>query len=150
MPYKSGICWACQKRKPVDSHHLRPLEYAGDANGEQVLLCKSCHSLAHYEAEYYYKNGQYQELHHTAPKETDYGQRMRYLTNIIVKTKLKWEDQGRQQNDQRRMSQISWDDEEELAMAHAVKRALKLNSLERAIKFCVYEVHKALQNKGKL
>lgn len=150
MAYKSGRCWCCEEQRPVDSHHLRPLEYGGDKNGEQVYLCKGCHSLAHYEAEYYYSTGKYMEIDATVPKETPMGRRLRQLISVIVSTKLEFEDSGSPQNDQRRNTQISWDTMEELAMAHDVKRALKIRSLQRAIKLCVFEMHSALRKKGKL
>ena len=149
--YTSGKCWCCRQQRPVDGHHIAPLEYGGDRNGKQVKLCKSCHSLAHYEAEYYFTHGKYAEIDNTVPESTSMGARLRKLTNKIIKTKLEFEEGLRSvDHEQRRMSQISWDSQQELDMAHDVKRALNFTSLERAIKLCVFEMHKALQQRGKI
>lgn len=150
MAYKAGECWCCRGHKPVDNHHIEPLEYGGDKDGKQVPLCKTCHSTAHYEAEHYYKNGKYFLIDETIPETSEEGYRLRRLARKIVATKLKWETTGEEENDQRRMSQISWDSQEELAMAHEVKRALKFTALDRALKQCVYIVYDGLKRRGKI
>jgi len=150
MAYTSGRCYCCEKERPVDNHHVAPLEYGGDRDGRQVKLCKSCHSLAHYEAEYYHKNGAFNQIDSTIPETSPMGVRLRKLIRKIVDTKLVFEDGGEQENDQRRMSAISWDSKEELAMAHEVKRALGFTALDRALKQCVYLVHQGLKNRGRI
>lgn len=150
MSYQSGTCWCCRQQRPIDYHHVSPIAYSGPRDGKQVPLCGACHKLAHYEAEYYFANGHYHEIDTTIPESTGMGIRLRKLAQKIIETKQQWLDNGQDDAEQRRMTQISWASSEELAMAHDLKRALKFTSLERAIKFCVFEVHKALRNKGKL
>ena len=47
--------------------------------------------------------------------------------------------------EQRRMTQISWDSDQELLMAHAVKKGMHFKSLERAIKELVFAKYRELQ-----
>jgi hypothetical protein len=150
MTYKSGICWCCEEKRPVDSHHIHPLEFGGNSDGKQVLLCKSCHSIAHYESEYYFVTGRYLEIDETFPETEERGKQIRKLISRIVFHKTNWLASGQDQNDQRRMTQISWNSLEELQLAHDVKRALNHRSLERAVKTCVFEMYKALKNKGRI
>lgn len=148
MAYKSGQCYICEEVTPVDNHHLHPLEYGGAKDGRQVKLCKTCHSMSHYEAELYAKEGRYNLFHMDfSPKAT----RMYLVIQEILKAKLAFTSGDIESaDDQRRMSQISWDSEEELAMAHEVKRALGMKALDRAIKQCVYTMYDALKRKGRI
>ena len=147
MAYKSGTCWCCEDANvPVQGHHIIPVEYGGPMDGKKVNICGKCHTQLHYEAEAYYKTGQY-----LSPIESlSYFNRLEKLIKKVVEAKSTFEDSGQPDNDQRRMTQISWASSEELAIAHAVKRAMKFTSLERTIKACVFEFAKALQKKGRL
>lgn len=144
MAYKSGVCYICEEVKPVDSHHVHPLEYGGRRDGLQVMLCKTCHSLAHYESETYQATGKYQNV------DTSNHNLMYIISQITVAGVLFKTGQLEGADEQRRTTAISWDSEEEKAMAHEVKRALKFRSLDRAIKYCVYSMYQALVNKGKI
>jgi len=150
MAYRSGQCWICHSLAPVDSHHIKPQVYGGDKDGKQVNLCAMCHDTLHREAEHYDKHGAYHILDQAYPEHTGKGDRIRRLIKILLDTKHAYIADGEQDNDQRRMSQVSWDSTQELQMAHAVKVALGFTSLERAIKECVFTMYKGLKNKGRL
>jgi hypothetical protein len=150
MAYSSGKCWVCHELAAVDMHHCAPLNYGGDKDGKQVALCAKCHDTLHREAEHYDKHGRYHILDTSYAGETDKGKRIRRLIKILLDTKHAYIIDGEQDNDQRRMSQVSWDSTQELQMAHAVKVALGFTSLERAIKECVFTMYKGLKNKGRL
>ena len=145
--YKSGICYCCQKKAPVESHHLHPLEYGGKQDGEQVNLCATDHSIAHREAEFYSKHGRFQELDYTIPYEEGdtYGFRIRRVIAMIIKAKAAFRSGEVDHEEQRRITQISWDSNEEPAMAHEVKRMMGFKSLERALKKLVFDKYMEMQ-----
>lgn len=146
MAFKSGICWSCHNRRPVESHHMHPLEYGGKDDGPQVPLCADCHNILHKEGEYYYKNGKFHELDSTIPFESGgFGERIRQLIAYLVKAKAAYTAGHIDAGEQRRMTQISWDNDQELLIAHAVKRAMGFKSLERAIKKLVFDKWMNLQ-----
>ena len=148
MSYKSGKCYACEKKRPVQSHHIHPLEYGGEKDGPQVLICADCHNVLHKEAEYYAKHGKFQELDSTIPFEPGkLGERIRILIAHVIQGKAAYKAGIVNAGDQRRMTQISWDNDQELRMAHAVKEQMKFKSLERAIKKLVFDKYLDLLGK---
>ena len=146
MAYKSGKCWCCHKTRPVESHHLHPLEYGGEKDGQQVLICADCHNVLHKEAEFYFKHGKFQELDFTIPFQPGkIGERIRQLIAHVVKAKQLYLAGEINAGEQRRMTQISWDNDQELLIAHEVKRRMRFKSLERAIKALVFEKYQQLK-----
>jgi len=146
VAYKSGKCWSCRKDRPVESHHLHPLEYGGEQNGEQQLICADCHNVLHKEAEFYYKHGHFQDLDRTIPFQPGKtGERIRQLIAVVVKAKQAFMAGEINAGEQRRMTQISWDNDEEHLIAHEVKRRMKFKSLERAIKHLIFEKYQQLK-----
>lgn len=150
MAFKSAKCWACHRHRPVQSHHVHILEYGAAKDSEQVLICADCHSIVHKEGEHYAKTGKFQDLDRTIPHTTPdgYGYRLRELIAKLVLAKRQFETGDSQDSDeQRRMTQISWDSDAELRMAHAVKTAMKFKSLPRAMKHLVFEKYQELQRR---
>ncbi len=149
MAYKSGVCHCCTKKRPVEGHHVWPLELGGPDDGPKVNICGDCHSLIHKEADMYFKHGKFQDLDHTIPFEQPdgTGKRIRELIAKIVKAKQLFAAGEGDTGEQRRMTQISWDSDQELLIAHDVKRMMKFKSLERAIKHLVFEKFQQL-NRG--
>lgn len=144
--YKSGKCWSCHNKRPVESHHVHPLEYGGKKDGLQVPLCADCHNILHKEGEYFYKNGKFYELDSTIPYQPNgFGERIRQLIAALVKAKAAYVAGNVDAGEQRRITQISWDSDQELLMAHAVKKAMNFKSLERAIKKLVFDKWMDLQ-----
>lgn len=149
MAYKAGLCYACGKRRPVESHHCHPLEYGGKDDGRQELICADHHNILHREAETYYKTGKFQELDSIIPFNPDpasHGYRIRELIAIVVKAKQLFNSGEVNAGEQRLMTQISWDSKEELLIAHDVKRMMNFTSLPRAIKQLVFEKYQELQS----
>lgn len=145
MAYKSGVCWSCHKKRPVESHHIHPLEYGGKEDGAQVNICADCHNVLHKEATHYSKHGSFQDLDSTIPfKEGGTGDRIRQLIAYVVKAKAAFQAGEVNAGEQRRMTQISWDNDAEHRMAHAVKQAMGFKSLERALKRLVHEKYMSL------
>lgn len=142
---KTGKCWACSELRGLDGHHRAPVEYGGPQDGELVDICKSCHDTIHSEAEYYYKHGKLNNLNSTHPANTRTGTNLRILIADIVKTKQLFQAGEFDSGEQRRMTQISWASDQELLMAHAVKKAMHFKSLERAIKKLVFDKYMDLQ-----
>lgn len=149
MAYKSGICYCCHKRRPVEAHHTHPLEYGGRDDGEKVDLCADDHNIAHKEAEYYAKNGKFQEIDITIPYvENGYGHRLRIVIAKIIKAKNLYESGAIEGADEQRlMTSISWESKEHLRIAHAVKEAMHFKSLPRAIMKLVFDKYAELQQK---
>lgn len=140
MAYKSGKCWCCHRKRPVEGHHQIPLSYGGAEDQPLVDICADCHSIIHKEAEYYHKHGRFQDLDYTIPYEPEgFGERIRILIAKIINAKNAFNAGLMGVSQQRRMTQLSWDSEDELKMAHAVKEAMHFKSLERAIKTLVLE-----------
>lgn len=44
-------CPVCLNELPLQSHHIKPIEYGGPKDGPQVDLCANCHLNIHYTAE---------------------------------------------------------------------------------------------------
>lgn len=146
MSYKTGKCWSCHKKRPVEGHHCYPLEYGFPDDQELVDLCADCHNIAHREATSWYKFGKFQELDHMIPFEKGgTGERIRQLIAKIVKARQAFDSGLTQVSEQRRITQISWDSDEEHAIAHEVKRLMNFKSLERAIKTLVFEKYNQLR-----
>lgn len=144
MARKTGKCWACNELRGLDGHHIFPREYGGPDDGELVNICKSCHDIIHDEAEFYYKNGQLRLLDKIHAPDTFIGKNLRILIAKIIKAKQMFEAGEVNSGEQRRMTQISWSSDQELLMAHAVKKAMHFKSLERAIKHLVFEKYREL------
>ncbi|QIG74884.1 hypothetical protein EVC12_249 [Rhizobium phage RHph_I42] len=151
MAYKSGVCYACGRKRPVESHHVHPLEYGGKQEGRQELICADCHNILHREGEHYHKHGSFQELDHIIPfnpDPTSHGYRIRELAGAVIAAKNLFNSGEVNAGEQRLMTQVSWDSQEELLIAHDVKRMMGFKSLPRAIKALVFEKHQQL-NSGK-
>lgn len=151
MGYKEGICWACNKQSPVDSHHVRPLEYGGARDGKQVNICARCHDITHREGEFYYKNGRYYNLQGMADSPSHYAN-LEKLTKLIATTKQRFKDSEVEDDfqHQRLTSAVTWDNEQERQMAHDVKKAMGFTSLNRAIKALVLDRYERLRRAGRL
>lgn len=145
MARKTGPCWACEEVRGLDGHHVHPREYGGPDNGRLVNICKNCHDILHSEAEYYYKHGKLHHLDRTIPANTSHGLKIRQLVAAVVKAKQMFEAGEVDSGEQRRMTQISWDSDQELLLAHAVKKSMGFKSLERAIKKLVFDKYMELQ-----
>lgn len=44
-------CPICNEDRPLQSHHIWPIEYGGSKTGRQVDICAACHLSIHYTAE---------------------------------------------------------------------------------------------------
>ena len=150
MTYKSGKCFVCNNLRPVDSHHVVPLEYGGQKHGKQVFLCESCHGTLHKEAENYYKTGKFQHLHEIYQNPVALNQIQRLIKPLLTAKHQYLNGVGVDNNDQRRMTQISWPSDTTLQIAHAVKKSRGFSSLDRMIQTLVAEEAIRLKTKGKL
>jgi hypothetical protein len=149
MAYKSDKCWVCLNLRPVDSHHVVPLEYGGKKQGTQVMLCESCHGTLHKEAEHYHKTGKFQHLFDIYTNAVALDKIQRLITALLRAKNLYLSGAGVDNNDQRRMTQISWPSETTLQIAHAVKKSRGFKSLDRLIQTLVAEEAIRLKSKGK-
>lgn len=147
MARKTGICECCLQKRPIEGHHKHPLEYGGRQDGELAYICASCHDIIHSEAEHFTKHGKSTPVLIEA-QGTVAGKNLAKLASIIVKAKIAYQSGAIESaGEQRLMTQISWDSNEERLMAHAVKTAMGFKSLERAIKHLVKEAYiKTLEN----
>lgn len=148
MARKLGTCEGCGERRPVEGHHITPLNYGGPKDGPLAYICASCHDIIHNEAEHFYKHGKSTTvLVELMAKNRRVGTNIANLSVAIIKAKQAFASGDVGVGEQRRMTQISWDSDEERLMAHAVKTSLGFKSLERAIKHLVREAYiKTLEN----
>lgn len=148
MAYKSGKCYACHKHRPVQGHHIKPVEYGGPKDGRLVNICADCHNILHREAEVYYKHGKFQDLDQTIPYvQGGFGERLRQLIAEVIIQRQQFDAGLTEISEQRLMTQISWDSDQELLLAHDVKRRMKFKSLARMLKHLVFEQYQRLQEK---
>lgn len=134
MAHTRGKCYICTEAKPVQSHHLAPLEYGGPKDGPQITLCPTCHLTCHYEAEIYYKTGDYGDL------EGQYQgaafERAKKVVHKIVNTRLLFENHGKPAKDARRRVNINLS-HEELQLLHSLKKQKGFKSLERLVRAAI-------------
>lgn len=131
MAYKRGTCYVCDEEKPVQEHHLIPLEYGGPKDGPLITICPTCHLISHYEAEIFYKTGDYGSLGSQFKGEVL--KRAQGVIDRIVAARLRFEAHGKPAEDARRRVNINVS-HEELLMLHALKRVLGFRSLERLVR----------------
>lgn len=146
MAYKSGVCFVCDEDKSVQDHHLLPVEYGGPKDGPQVKLCPTCHLTCHYEAEAFYKTGDFLNLH-TAFQDKATLNRAMGIIKRILHAKQQFEDSGKPAEDARRRINLSFS-HEELLLVHEMKRVLKFRSLERLVKSCISAKLQEMRSKG--
>lgn len=147
MAYKLSKCYVCQTEGASQSHHLLPLEYGGPKNGPTVNLCPKCHLTCHYEAEIFYKEGEYLNLEENF-KESSLV-RVQEIINYVLKQKASFEDSGKPAQDARRNINLSLT-ADELLLVHAAKRVSKFTSVQRFVKMCIMERIKVLREQGKM
>jgi len=133
-------CYCCDTKNVSDQHHIIPVQYNGPKDGRTVPLCPTCHRLVHREGEYRFKNKE--EGKHVNrinfPKAT-YFNRANTLAIYILQSKIRFVQTGQSKADEsRNMVQISFS-EEELRMAHVLKRDLGFTSLPKMIKYLIQD-----------
>lgn len=147
MAYKSGKCYVCAEKKPVQDHHILPREYGGPKDGPTIKLCPTCHLICHYESEIYYQTGDYAEL------ETTYSgaalDRAESVCERIVKARLRFENSGKPAEDARRRVNVNFS-HDELQLMHNLKRVMKFRSLERLVKSCVLVMLREQRKRGRI
>lgn len=147
MAYKKGECYVCEERKPVQDHHLLPREYGGPKNGPTILLCPTCHLACHYEAELFYKTGDFGQL--TELYEGNALHRAKRVIDKILQARTQFEDDGKPATDARRGVNLNLT-HDELALLHALKKVMGFRSLERLIKTCIMDMIRRQREKGKI
>lgn len=148
MAYKNGTCYICEDEKPVQDHHLIPLEYGGPKKGPTIKVCPTCHLTCHYEAEFYAANGEFLQLDVTFTNG-EINRRARKVIDYIVQAKLTHEASGEHAKEARRRVAIALS-HEELQMVHALKSVLGFRSLERMIKSFIASAIQENRSKGKI
>lgn len=147
MAYKRGTCYVCDEEKPVQSHHVIPVEYGGRMEGKQVPLCPMCHLTCHYEAEAYYREGEYTHLSEYFKDEAY--KRATIICQYIYKAKMAFEEKNKPAQDARRTISFHCT-HEELRILHAAKSAVGQTNLQRFVKGVVMSKVLDMHRKGKL
>ena len=147
MAYKKGECYVCEEKKPVQDHHLIPLEYGGPKNGPTILLCPTCHLTCHYESELFYKTGDFGQLEIVF--EGSILHRAKRVIEKIIQARTQFEDEGAPAKDARRRVNLNLS-HDELALLHALKKVMGFRSLERLIKSCIMDVIRKKKKKGRI
>ena len=148
MGYKSGICFVCEESKAVQDHHLLPLEYGGAKDGPQIKICPHCHLVCHYEADIFYRTGEFSELHIRFKKSAVYDRALKVI-NYIVQQHAQFDAGNKPAEDARRKVGFSVS-HDELQLLHAAKRVQGFTSLERFLKGCVTAVITDMRRKGRI
>lgn len=128
---RSRLCVLCPEGKEHigrDSHHLRPLEYGGPKDGEQILICPNCHTTLH-RLEKKISKG---EL--ALEDITDH--RWIKVLSILMTQKRKFESEEVKAHDARRGLSVHLSEEEQ-KMARFVKSDMGFSSLESMVKFFI-------------
>jgi hypothetical protein len=139
MPKKDkGLCLLCppgREQRAIESHHLRPLEYGGDKDGEQINICETCHGKVHRIANSVYSGNL--EL-------SSIGNPLWNMAVSMIVEQRKAFDSGEVKAvDARRRITASLS-EEELRRAHRVKVDLGYSSLEAMIKGLINNAYDSL------
>lgn len=135
-PRECPLCPAHNKREAIDLHHIKPLEYNGPADGEQIKICPACHDKIH-RLEPRLEKGMYvlEDLPFDPPWQP--------VMRALMEQKRIFKMTGGVAQDARRRISASLT-AEELEMAHTVKQLMGASSIEAMIKALVLGAHRRL------
>lgn len=142
--WPDDTCFVCHRKNISDQHHIIPVEYGGPKSGLTVPLCPTDHRNVHREAESIFKSGE-PGNYINQKSYPDVGQRNRanFLAHYVLRAKGRFTASGKTKaDDARNMAQVSFSNQE-LAIAHALKKQLGFRSLERMIKFLILDKYKS-------
>lgn len=131
------LCPNERKQPGTHGHHLRPVEYGGSADGRLLRLCPTCHGQVHAYEKQAAKVGSGFVL--DLPSDPPW----RQVVGILLKQKAEFQARGVPAQDARRRVGASLTDDE-LKMAHFVKRATGASSLDEMVKTLIKSAYKKI------